>query len=272
MIIQVSRMIGPALAGFIIGALGAAPAFWLNGLSFLAVVASLLVVRASQIRKTGAANPLGEFWEGLRFIGSQPRLLDLIIFVIIMVFLGLPIINILPSVATDVLHGQAEVLGWLMAASGAGALVSTLFVVPIAQAQRRIGVVVGGSVVWMGFWFMLLSASTWLPLSLVALFFTSLGAPIVFTTANGLLQVLSPANMRARLLSTFVMVSFGMQPFASLFIGYSAERLSTPSAILINGLLLVMAAALMLMLRPELRQWDVSAQPSGQPAGAVDTP
>src|SRR5258706_2543785 len=75
MIVQVSRTLGPALAGFIIGAVGAASAFWLNGVSFLFVIGTLLVVRSSQVRKVGKADPLREFWEGLRFIRAQSRLL-----------------------------------------------------------------------------------------------------------------------------------------------------------------------------------------------------
>ncbi len=94
MIVQVSRTLGPALAGFIIGALGAASAFWLNGVSFLVVIGSLLMVRSSQVRKFGKADPLREFWEGLRFIGSQARLVDLILFVVVQTFLGLTILNI----------------------------------------------------------------------------------------------------------------------------------------------------------------------------------
>jgi MFS family permease len=271
MIINVSRMIGPALAGIILGRLGAATAFWLNGLSFSAVIASLVLVRSSQVRKTGHASPLGEFREGLRFIGSQPRLTDLIIFVVIITFFGLPIINIFPSVASQILHGDAQTLGWLLAASGAGALSSTLFVVPLAQAQKRIGLVVGGMVIWMGVWFILLSTSTWLPLSLFCSFAISSGAPVVFTSANGLLQVLAPTNMRARLLSTFVMLTFGMQPFASLFMGFSAEWFGTPLAILANGLLMMGAAITMLALRPELRVWEIgNPAPAPQPVATVE--
>ena len=81
---------------------------------------------------------------------------------VVQTFLGLTILNILPSVATDVLHGQAQVLGWLLAASGLGALVSTLFIVPVAQVQRRTGVIVGGLVVWMGAWVVVVSLSSWL--------------------------------------------------------------------------------------------------------------
>src|SRR5260221_5962489 len=170
MIVQISRTLGPALAGFIIGAVGAASAFWANGVSFMFVIGTLLVVRSNQVRKVGKADPLREFWEGLRFIGTQSRLLDLILFVVIQTFFGLTILSILPSVATDVLHGQAQVLGWLLAASGLGALVSTLFVVPIAQAQRRTGLVVSVLVVWMGGWLLAVAFSTSLPLTLFGLF------------------------------------------------------------------------------------------------------
>ncbi len=264
MIVQVSRTLGPALAGFIIGAIGAASAFWLNGVSFLFVIGTLLVVRSNQVRKVGKADPLHEFWEGLRFIGTQSRLLDLILFVVAQTFFGLTILSILPSVATDVLHGQAQVLGWLLAASGLGALVSTLFVVPVAQVQRRTGAMVGGLVVWMGLWLVVVSLSTWLPLTLLGLFLASLTPPVVFTTANGFLQVSSPPNMRGRLLSAYLMLSFGMQPFAALFIGVSAQRLGTPGAVALNGVLLIAVAVLILFGRRGLRTWEMNAPlPSG---------
>jgi MFS family permease len=273
MIIQVSRMIGPAIAGFVVGALGASLAFWLNGASFIAVIISLLMVTSTQIRKTGSVQPLAEFWEGLKFIAGQPRLADLIIFVMVMTFFGIPIINLFPAIADDVLHGDAQTLGIIMAMSGAGALVSTLFIVPLVQVQKRLGIIIGGMVAWMGGWCMVLGASTWLPLSLLAAFAMSLGAPVVFTTASGLLQVLSPANMRARLLSTFVMLSFGIQPIASLVIGYTAEHLGTGMAIVANGALIIIGAALMLVLRPELRVWEANMahQPSvSQPVEVLD--
>jgi MFS family permease len=260
MIINVSRTLGPALGGFIVGALGSATAFWLNGLSFIAVIISLVLVRSSQVRKTGHASPLGEFWEGLQFIGRQPRLTDLIIFVIIITFLGFPVINIFPSLASEILHGDAKIYGLLAASSGLGALTSTIFLAPIFQAQKRVGLMITGVVFWMSFWFMLLSRSTWVPLSLLSSFATSLGAPLVITTATGLLQQLSPGNMRARLLSTFVMLSFGMQPFASLLIGFSAEKLGTPTAILINGVLMALMVAVLFVARPALRTWEVGSQ------------
>lgn len=270
MIIQVSRIVGPALAGFIIGAIGVAPAFWLNGLSFVAVIASLYAVRASQVQQGSFGRPLQEFREGIGFILGQPRIQDLILFAFFVTFFGIPILNILPSVATTVLGGEAEALGFLLAASGAGALVGTLVIVPLIQPIRRTGVVVALAVAWTGISFVFFSLSTNLPLSMLFLFLVGLSVPAVMTTANGLLQILAPPNMRARLLSTYIVVSFGVQPIASLFIGYSADLLDPPLAMRLNGLLMAAGGLLLLLARPELRRWQVntpdSPLPEPQPA------
>ena len=260
MILQIGRILGPVLAGLVIGAWGAPLAFWLNGLSFAAVIISLIIVTTNQVRATHSMNLLGEIQEGLQFVRQQPRIQDLITFVILITFFGFPILNLLPAVADAVLKGNARTLSWLMAASGAGALVGTLVIVPLAQSLKRAGVVVGSAVGWMGLWFVVFSIATWLPFSLLSLFLVSMAAPVVFTTVTGLIQMLAPPNMRARLLSLMVMISFGMQPFSALLMGYGATAFGTPTAIFVSGSLLWASALLMLMLRPQLRQWELSPQ------------
>src|SRR2546427_11789770 len=103
MLFQVSRMIGPALAGLVVARLGAALAFWLNGASFLAVIASLVVVRAYQVRRTGAAD-LIRFSEAVRFIRHNPRAQHLIVFTRIVTYRGISVMNIVPDVAAQALH------------------------------------------------------------------------------------------------------------------------------------------------------------------------
>ncbi|MBK9050461.1 MAG: MFS transporter [Chloroflexi bacterium] len=267
MAMQVSRIIGPALAGFIVARLGASLAFGLNGLSFLAVIVSLTLVRAAQARRASTGTALGQLTEGLRYVRSHPRLQDLILFVVLVTFFALSALNILPSFASEVLKGDADTLGFLLSASGAGALLGTLFIVPWTQSARRTGLAIGGSVLWIGLWFFLFSFTTYLPLSMAALFFGSMGAPAVIATSLGLAQVMAPPEMRARLLSLLTMVSFGMQPLASLLIGFSAEQLGTPLAIRLNGLLLIGGIALMLGARAELRRWEMS-RPQATPISA----
>ncbi len=270
MVLQVSRMLGPALAGVVVNSLGASVAFWLNGLSFLAVIASLVAVQSAQAaRHESGRSALGEFVDALGFVRRQPRLQDLIFFVILVTFFGLAVMSIMPAVASQMLHGGADTLGLLLAMSGAGALVATVVLVPIAQSARKTGLVVSGAVIWMGTCYVAVSfASGMLPLALLGVFCFSLGAPVVITMALGLLQVLAPPGMRARILSLFVMVSFGMQPIASLLIGYSASALGTPVAIRINGIGLILGGLAVLLLRSDLRQWEanraVAAAESGR--------
>ena len=273
MIVQVSRMIGPALAGFVIGGLGAGVAFGLNGLSFLAVIASLLLVRSQQIKAPPSGKSMvHEFVEGLKFIKGQPRMQDLLIFVVLVTFLGFPVLTIAPAFADTILHGNAETYGLLLSASGAGALIGVLFVVPLAQAARRTGLILIGATAWMGLWFAVIAGTATLAVAEIGIFLFSIGAPTILTMALGLIQLLSPQNMRARLVTVFIMVSFGMQPIASLLIGLSAEAFSIPIAILINAVLLTAGAAAMFLFRPALRGWEANRHAPGAHPAAGQVP
>jgi MFS family permease len=187
----------------------------------------------------------------------------LLIFASLVTFFGLSIMNILPSVADQVLHGDSQTFGLLFGASGAGALISTLLLLPLSQAAKRIGIIVSGAAIWMGSFYLLLSRSIWLPLSMAAIFFVSLGAPLVLTTGLGVMQMMAPGNMRARIISLFTMLTFGLQPLSSLFIGYTAEIFGTQTVIMVNSLCLVAGAALMFFFRNGLRQWEL--KPSVEP-------
>lgn len=256
MFLQVSRILGPAFAGFIIATFGSATTFWLNGISFLPVIASLLLVTSHQIRNTTRSNPLRDFASALHFVRAQARLQELLVLVALVVFFGLSILNIMPAFASLVLHGDAQTLGYLLAASGAGALFSVLFVIPFVQSARRTGIVIASMAIWMGFWVFATSQAHVLPLAMLFLGLASIGAPAVIATSLGITQLMAPADMRARLVSLFIMVSFGLQPVASLYVGYTSQLLSVPTTILINGILLFSGALLILLLRASFRAWS----------------
>lgn len=267
MVLHLSRMVGPALAGVFLSTLGTAMAFWINSLSFLAVICSLLVIRSNQIRSSRKGNAFADFKEGLNFVRQQPRIQDLIIFILFMTFFGLAIINIMPAVATQILHGNAKTLGFLMTSSGAGALTGAILLAPLAQSVSKIGKVIAGAAIWIGIWFIIFAFSASTTLSVVSLFLVSLGAPVVLTTSVGLFQVLAPPDMRARIMSLFMMVTFGSQPIASLFIGFSAEVLGVSTAILANGILLTAASILMMIFRPGFRDWELMPHLNREPFG-----
>ncbi|MFN8413126.1 MAG: MFS transporter [Anaerolineales bacterium] len=261
--LQVARMLGPAIAGVLLKLVGSAASFWINGFSFMVVLLSIFMVRSHQQEIHKRDSGRGQFRETLDFIRAQPRMIDLLIFASLVTFFGLSIMNILPSVADQVLHGDSQTFGLLFGASGAGALISTLLLLPLSQAAKRIGIIVSGAAIWMGSFYFLLSRSTWLPLSMAAIFFVSLGAPLVLTTGLGVMQMMAPGNMRARIISLFTMLTFGLQPLSSIFIGYTAELFGTQTVIMVNSLCLVTGALLMFLFRNGLRQWEL--KPSVEP-------
>jgi len=258
-ILQVSRILGPALASAIITTLGIAVAFWLNGLSFAAVIASLVAVRANQSRRPNSVSPLRDLFDSLRFVRTQPRLLDIVALVMLSAFFGLGIINIMPAFASVVLRGRARELSWLLAASGGGALISVLIVVPLLNTVRRAGMALALTAIWMGVWFLATSQVTIFAAAILTVFLASIGGPAVTVIAMGLVQVMSPADMRGRIVGLLIMVGFGMQPIASLWIGFLAQGLGVPFAILLNGFCLCACVALILLTRHELIKWNTPA-------------
>ena len=256
--LQVSRIIGPAFAGFIIATLGTATTFWLNAVSFIPVIASLLIVRSHQVRTQGRGNALQDFASAIRFVRTQPRLQDILLLVVLITFFGLSVLNVMPAFASKVLGGSSETYGLMLAGSGMGALFSVVFVIPYIQAAKRTGVAIAGAAMWMGFWILVTSQTRVLPLAMLGIGLASIGAPAVIATSLGITQLMAPSDMRARLVSLFIMVSFGLQPLASLYVGYAAQLLSVPTVILLNGIFLCTGAFLILFLRAPLRTWNAT--------------
>ncbi|HEX2620021.1 MAG TPA: MFS transporter, partial [Phototrophicaceae bacterium] len=262
--LQFSRVVGPVIAGFLIAKIGNAPAFWLNGISFLAVILSLMAVRSQQVRgNVSHAHPLTQIMDAFRFLRTQPRLQDMFFFMGLMtLFYWSIVLNLLPIVATKVLGGDASTLGTLQAASGAGAMIGILLIVPLAHTARRSGLVLGGSALWVGVWLSGFAASHVLWLSFLTLFAATLAAPVIFTMAIGTTQVMAPPDMRARLISLFTMISFGLQPLAALAVGTLAEWFGVLPIIQFNAIMIILGAGAILLVRTELRHWTVMQTPA----------
>lgn len=268
MIVQVSRILGPTLAGLVVQAIGAAPAFWLNGLSFVAVIVSLFAVRANQVHRPAQDQGKGNFREGVRFALGQPRVLDLMLLTALITCFGFSNSQILPAFADRVLHGDAGLYGSMMGASGIGALISVLFIVPLGQRVKRTGLMLVAAVTLAGLSFAATSFSHAAWTAMLAYFFSGLPIPLVMTTNGGLIQVLAPGQMRARLVTLYLMLSFGLQPLANLWVGFLAEKVGPALAIRINGFSMFAVAVLML-LRSGLSTWEPAAhRAQGAPQGA----
>lgn len=269
MVMQVSRMLGPSLAGMVMGSLGVAPSFWINGASFLPVIGTLLVVHAHQERKPASDNRLGDLVEGVRFIAAQPRVQDLLLVTSFLPFFVFSAAQLFPAIVTDRLHGGPEVLGVVMGASAAGALVSSLLILPFAQRVTRVGLMLAAAVVWMGAWLAAIPFSDSTGVWVAGTFFAGLSSPVVMSTSGGLLQLLAPPDMRGRLMSAWLTFSFGIQPVGYLMIGYTGQLLGAPGAMLLNGSAMILGVAALLLLRPELRRWEPESQGAGRRAKAT---
>jgi len=250
---QLTRLVGPALAGYLIAQIGVATSFWVNGVSILACIFCLLAVRS---RSTKAATPgrgMQQFREGWRFFIRHPLLRLIVVFASVQAFFGLSTIQLLPAIASVVLKGDANTLGRLLGAAGGGALVGILVVMPFVERIKRPCMAIGGALIWSGVWYAAFSLTDRLWIAMICQFMTSLGAANVVTLSIGLSQELTPPGMRARIVSVFLMIIFGLQPVASYLIGAGADRIGLQPMVLINGVMMVLVPVLLLTI-PRLRQ------------------
>ncbi len=264
MVLQAGRIVGPALAGLIVSKLGIASAFWLNGLSFLAVIASLALVRAYQEIHTDMSQvtPLRSVMEGMRYVRATPRLQDMFIFIILvmMFFFAVPY-NILPAVADKLLGGDAAILGALLASVSVGGLTSMLFVVPIAQSFKRNGLVMFITFFWLAFWVTVFAHSHSLPVSMLALGMANLGGPVIGNTVMALVQVMSPPVVRGRVIALYSAVNSGTQMVAAIWIGWAAQDsvMGVTLAIQFNAVMLIIGALAIFIFRRIVLQHEYQA-------------
>ncbi|HTE11598.1 MAG TPA: MFS transporter [Chitinophagaceae bacterium] len=256
---QLSRLIGPALAGWLIASAGITLAFWYNGFSIVISIICIFIIRSRQEIKKSDDSGLKQFKEGLSFLRNQRLLRLIILFAAIQTFFGLSIVQLLPAYSTIVLHGNAKTLGQLVGSAGAGALVGIVFVLPFVQRIKRPCIAIGGSVVWAGIWYLVFSFSRNLPLAMICQFMASLGAANVLTLSAGLTQELTPAHLRARVLSTFLMIIFGLQPVASYLVGRTADLIGINITMLINGGSMILLTLVLLGI-PKLFKLRASVQ------------
>jgi MFS family permease len=261
---QLTRLVGPAVAGWLIASLGLAPAFWLNAISnFVSILCIFLIHTSPEINKS-KGDGLKQFVEGIRYLIQQKLLRLIIFFGAIQTFFGMSIVQLLPAFSSVILKGNARTLGHLYGAAGAGALVGIVIVLPFVQKIKRSCLAIGGAVIWSGCWYILFSFCSSLPLAMSCQFMASLGASNVLTLSLGLAQELTLVHMRARILSTYMMIIFGLQPIASWVVGLSADKFGIHTVMLINGSLMIILTSSLLTLPSLIKLKTEIAEPAGE--------
>lgn len=243
-----SRIVGPAVAGLLIGIAGIAACFFINAASYLAVIVGLALIRVEELAPTvrarfesSLAGVLGQLAEGLRYVRHTPIVLLAIGLLGVVATAGMNFSVLMPILARDVLGGGAETFGFLMAASGVGSLLSALMIAFGQRPTLRL-LLTGAAVFGIGLVGVGLSRSV--PLSLALMVVVGWGVIAMAATTNTLIQLTVPDQLRGRVMSVYTTVFAGSTPIGGLFAGTLAAVASAPVAVAVGGLVSVAAAAI----------------------------
>jgi MFS family permease len=233
--VNMARLVGPALAGLVIGSVGEGYCFLIDGISYLAVIASLLLMRVKIAPgKRHPASMLEQLKEGWAYVrGFAPIRTILLLFALISL-MGMPFMVLMPIFASEVLHGGPHTLGFLLGASGVGALISALSLA-LRKTVRGLTTMIQISAAVFGLGLICFGLSRILPLSMFLMLIVGFGMMQGLAASNTVIQTLVPEDKRGRVMSYYTMAFVGMAPFGSLLAGGLAHRLGAPMAVMITG-------------------------------------
>ena len=248
-----ARLIGPAIAGLLIGAVGEGWCFLIDGVSYFAVIASLLMMRIKllDVRRT-ALSVREQMREGWDYVRTFRPIRTILVLFSLLCLMGYPFAVLLPVFVVQVLHGGAATLGWLTGASGIGALMSALSlairksIVGLTRMLQIAAAMLGGSLVLFG-----LSRTLWV--SLVLMGFVGFGLMQSAAASNTIIQSLVPEDKRARVMSYYTMAFFGAAPFGSLLAGALAHRIGAPNTLIFTGAFCVAGSLWFTIELPKIR-------------------
>jgi len=255
--VNAARLLGPSIGGGVIAAVGEGWCFALDAVSYLAVIASLLLMRlaprAAHPQPAVRARVLPELREGLAYAARSAPIRSILLLLAIVSLVGMPYTVLMPIFASQILHGGPHTLGFLMAATGVGALGGAVYlasretVLGLGRLISLMSALFGAGLIGFAY-----SRSLWL--SLLLLLATGAGFMVQMAASNTVLQTLVEDDKRGRVMSFYTMAFMGTAPFGSLFAGGVAHRIGAPATLALGGAGCLLAAAWFARLLPELRR------------------
>jgi MFS family permease len=250
---NLSRILGPSIAGVAIAGGGLALAFWINALGLLLVALVLSTLRVSQASLVRVEASLwSNLLDGLRFVRTNRPVAVLVALAGAPALFVLNYLALLPVYARDILGIGAPGLGLLTAAIGLGALTAAISVAVLRPSGGSGRMLLAGLAV-ASVALTVFAISAWLPISLLALVVLGGCQVVYYATTNTLIQVLVPPRLRGRVMSLYILTSFGAIPFGNLLAGGIAERLGAPVALAGGGVATLLVVALVAVRYPQLR-------------------
>ncbi len=251
---NLSRLIGPALGGFVIAGFGAGACYLIDAISYLAVIASLMAMRYHPVPSSvPRRHPFVELKEGFQYAFGFIPIRALILMVGWVSFAGFSYLVLMPVFARDIFHGGAQILGLFMSASGLGALAAA-FYLSARTSVRGLGRVISVGSVLMGAGLIGFSISRFLFLSILCLAAVGMGGVLLMASSNTLLQTMSEDTKRGRVMSFFAMAFTGMTPLGNLVAGSVASAVGSVAALSVGGVSCLIAGAIFYRKLPRLRE------------------
>ena len=254
-IVNGSRLAGPVLAGVLVATLGEGVCFLLNGLSYIAVIAGLLMMRVLPNARVGAhTNPWQNLKEGFRYVVDFVPIRSILLLLALVSLMGQSYAQLLPIFADKVLHGNSATQGLLMAAVGVGALAGAIF---LAQRTTVIGlgrwIAIAPAI--MGVGLIGLGLSNWLWLSLLVMPIIGVGMMVQTASSNTILQTIVDDDKRGRVMSFYSLAFMGMVPLGSLLAGGLASLVGVQWTVIIGGACCIVGALVFSRKLEEIRRW-----------------
>ncbi len=252
-----ARLVGPAIAGLLIAAVGVGTCFLIDTVSYVAVIIGLLAMRLRS-RRGAASNKANDtvmqrLKEGFQYAFGFPPIRAILLLIALVSLAGMPYTVLAPIFATQILHGGAETLGFLMAASGLGALCSAVYL-----SSRRsvvgLGKIITIAPAIFGVALMVFSQSQSLLISLPAMFVLGGSLILQSTSSNTVLQTIVEDDKRGRVMSFYSIAFIGMVTFGNLLAGSLASRIGAPNTLLLGGGVCIVGSLIFGRQLPALRQ------------------
>jgi len=249
-----ARLIGPAVGGLLIASVGAAYCFLIDGLSYIGVIAALLAMRIKpKTINITTQNPLQRIKEGFVYAFGFPPIRAILLLLALVSLMGMQYTVLVPIFAEKIIHGGPETLGFLMAASGVGALAGGTYLAT-RKSILGIGKLIALAPGILGTGLIALSLSRVLPLSLLTMLLVGFGTILQIAASNTFLQTIVDDDKRGRVMSIYTMAFLGMIPFGNLLGGALASRIGAPNTLIIAGSACILGSAVFAQQLPNLRR------------------
>ncbi len=247
-----ARVIGPAIAGILVAKIGEGWCFFANGISYIAVIIGLLMMRVHSPARASNASPLEHVKEGFRFVNETAPIRALLMLLGLVSLVGMPYVVLMPIFADKILHGGAKGLGILMGATGVGALLGAL-TLAFREGVRGLGRWVAWCSAGFGASLVVFSLSHRFWISVFLLLPVGYSIMLQMACSNTLIQVMVPDALRGRVMAVYSMMFMGMAPIGALLGGALADRLGAPVTVAIGGLASLAGAGWFALQLPKIR-------------------